>query len=182
METMQLLVTVITTILALLIIPIPLKQIQAGGYGIFSLFRKPRFFYKRTAMLFVTSLLFVGLYLTGRRFSYSLVFSATYFAFYALFSFVSVCAVISGKVKNPPVYTNRLTRLYVFSGLLVIISGVVALCLLHDHRFLLYAVCAPCAAVFATAIANAILNPFERLNNRRYVKKPKRNLPETTAS
>lgn len=35
---------------------------------------------------------------------------------------------------------------------------------------------------FATAIANAILNPFERLNNRRYVKKPKRNLPETTAS
>ena len=52
--------TVITTILALLIIPIPLKQIQAGGYGIFSLFRKPRFFYKRTAMLFVTSLLFVG--------------------------------------------------------------------------------------------------------------------------
>lgn len=109
--------TVITTILALLIIPIPLKQIQAGGYGIFSLFRKPRFFYKRTAMLFVTSLLFVGLYFTGRRFSYSLVFSATYFAFYALFSFVSVCAVISGKVKNPPVYTNRLTRLYVLSGL-----------------------------------------------------------------
>lgn len=74
METMQLLVTVITTILALLIIPIPLKQIQAEGYGIFSLFRKPRFFYKRTAMLFVTSLLFVGLYFTGRRFSYSLVF------------------------------------------------------------------------------------------------------------
>lgn len=90
--------------------------------------------------------------------------------------------MISGKVKNPPVYTNRLTRLYVFSGLLVIISGVVALCLMHDHRFLLYAVCAPCAAVFATAIANAILNPFERLNNRRYVQKPKRNLPETTAS
>lgn len=168
--------TVITTILALLIIPIPLKQIQAGGYGIFSLFRKPRFFYKRTAMLFVTSLLFVGLYFTGRRFAYSLVFSATYFAFYALFSFVSVCAVISGKVKNPPVYTNRLTRLYVFSGLLVILSGVVALCLLHDHRFLLYAVCAPCAAVFATAIANAILNPFERLNNRRHVKKTKKEL------
>ena len=129
-------------------------------------------------MLFVTSLLFVGLYFTGRRFSYSLVFSATYFAFYALFSFVSVCAVISGKVKTPPVYTNRLKRLYVFSGLLVILSGVVALCLMHDHRFLLYAVCAPCAAVFATAIANIILNPFERLNNRRYAKKTKRKIKE----
>src|SRR5574344_723406 len=103
METMLLLVTVITTILALLIIPIPLKQIQAGGYGIFSLFRKPRFFDKRTAMLFVTLRLFVGLYFTGRRFSYSLVFSATYVALYALFSFVSGCAGISGKVKNPPV-------------------------------------------------------------------------------
>ena len=47
---------------------------------------------------------------------------------------------------------------------------------MHDHRFLLYAVCAPCAAIFATAIANAILNPFERLNNRRYVQKTKKEL------
>ena len=32
----------------------------------------------------------------------------------------------------------------------------------------------PFAAIFATAIANAILNPFERLNNRRYVQKTKK--------
>lgn len=170
--------TVITTILALLIIPIPLKQIQAEGYGIFAIFKKSKFFYKRTAMFFLTSLLFVGLYFTGRRFSYSIEFSATYYSLYTLFSFVAVCAVISEKVKTPPVYTKRLMRLYVLSGVLVISANVAALCSLNDYRFLSYAVCAPMTAVIGTVVANIILNPFERLNNERYVRKTKKELAE----
>lgn len=170
--------TVTTTILQVLTTPLTLKQIQAEGYGVFAIFRRARFFYKRLTPFFVTSAVFFALYFLGRLFSYSLEFIATFFALYALFSFVFVCAVTSEKVKNPPVYTKRLMRLFAFSGLLTVAENVVALCILHDFRFTLFSTCAPFLSVATTFVANVILCPFERINNERYVKKTKKELSE----
>ena len=71
MEMLSIIITLLTTILEILMTYPVLKQIQTGGYRVFSGFEKPAYFNRKFMPFTIIALLFAAIYPLGTVFSFS---------------------------------------------------------------------------------------------------------------
>ena len=90
MEMLSIIITLFTTILEILMTYPVLKQIQTGGYRVFSLFEKPAYFNRKFMPFTVIALLFAAVYPLGTVFSFSKEYEITFYSFYLIVLSVAV--------------------------------------------------------------------------------------------
>lgn len=171
MEMLSIIITLFTTILEILMTYPVLKQIQTGGYRVFSLFEKPAYFNRKFMPFTVIALLFAAVYPLGTVFSFSKEYEITFYSFYLIVLSVAVCARLTEKSKNPLVFTKRATRLYVVISIFTIIFNVAAAALLPFVYYVGICAVSPFVVVIISFFANLLLCPFEILNNKKYVRR-----------
>ncbi|MDE6028882.1 MAG: UDP-N-acetylmuramoyl-tripeptide--D-alanyl-D-alanine ligase [Clostridiales bacterium] len=163
------------------IISIPmLKVIQLSGYkahGVFGWWKSTNYdvLIRYAALMlfsFITEIIFVTCFSTFEWVRYCAV------VFYCLFAVAFVVAVRrngANKIK----FTGRMIRLFILNLILLLaVGGAVALATYYSPYCQTLTAAMGMAVPFLALLANLITYPFEKLNNRKYVKRAKAKLKE----
>lgn len=162
------------------IIGLPIYNIlQLSGYkarGVFSYLKATNYnalirYIGLMLFSFIAMIVFVGCFGAFNYVRYTAV---------ALYLILAVLFIVANKkVGNKPKYTGRFIRLIVCGTVLMLIlgAGVAAASYFSPYCQTVTAALAGLAP-FVAVTANALMTPFEKLNNKKYVKRAKKKLAE----
>lgn len=159
-----------------------IKIIQLSGYkakGVTAWWKATSFdapirYFALMLLGFIASVVFVGCFSTFE-----------YVVYCAVLPYVILCAVFLGAtVRNGNCnakFTGRVKRLFALNMLLMLVPAAgVAWATYYSPYCQTLAAVLGMLAPFTVMVANAIISPFERLNNKKYVKRAKRKLTEVS--
>lgn len=172
--------TILASVFAALIIKPVVAQLQRGGYSPFALFLRPRYFCMRYAAYFLTGVCFSAAYPLALIVKPPL-FSAIFSSLYLTCLIIIVICGYSVTEKIPFVMTRRASRLYAFCVISVAAVTFSTVFALSDVSFFFAGLTVslmPVFAPFVCFLAAAIIYPFEKINNFRYILSARNRLAE----